>query len=104
MLDARRETRVVVAFIATLGVGLLALGADPAEVLHGLDRSLVFAALLPTLALIRAVARGMQSVRVAQHRIASLPARWAGIGLLFGAHAFGAVLNTGGVARMGAGK
>src|SRR5690606_10614053 len=42
MLDARRETRVVVAFIAILGAGLLALGADPAEVLHGLDRSLVF--------------------------------------------------------------
>lgn len=102
MLDARRETWMVVALIAALGAVLLAFGADSAEILHGLDRSLVFAALLPTLALTRAVARGMRSVRVAQHRIASLPARWAGIGLLFGAHAFGAVLTTGAFALMGA--
>lgn len=102
MLDARRETWMVVGLIAGLGTVLLGLGADPAEVLHGLDRSLVFAALLPTLALTRAVARGMASVRAAQHRIAGLPARWAGIGLLFGAHAFGVMLNTGAFALMGA--
>lgn len=102
LLDSRRETKAVVALIATLAAGLVAFGANPAEVLHGLDRSLVFAALLPTLALTRAVARGMPSVRIAQHRIAGLPPRWAGIGLLFGAQAFGAVLTTGAFALMGA--
>ncbi len=102
ILDSRRETRLVVALIVSLGAGLLWSDADPAEILRGLDRSLVFAALLPTLALTRAVARGMASVRIAQHRIAGLPAHRVGIGLLFGAHAFGAVLNTGAFALMSA--
>lgn len=102
LLDARRETWLVVVLIATLGGTLILLGADPAEILRGLDRSLVFAALLPTLSLTRAVARGMPSVRAAQHRIAGLPQRWAGIGLLFGAHAFGSVLTTGAFALMSA--
>jgi len=102
LLDARRETWMVVGLIAALGGVLLLFGGDPGQILHGLDRSLVFAALLPTLSLTRAVARGMRSVRVAQHRIASLPLRWAGIGLLFGAHAFGTVLTTGAFALMSA--
>lgn len=102
LLDARRETWMVVVLISALGGALVVLGADPAEILHGLDRSLVFAALLPTLSLTRAVARGMPSVRAAQHRIAGLPQRWAGIGLLFGAHAFGSVLTTGAFALMSA--
>jgi len=102
LLDARRETWMVVALIAALGGTLVLFGAHPGEVLHGLDRSLIFAALLPTLSLTRAVARGMPSVRTAQHRIAGLPQRWAGIGLLFGAHAFGSVLTTGAFALMSA--
>lgn len=102
LLDARRETLMVVVLIALIGSLLVLSGADPGGVLHGLDRSLVFAALLPTLALTRAVARGMPSVRAAQHRIAGLPQRWAGIGLLFGAHAFGSVLTTGAFALMSA--
>ncbi|NQW10456.1 MAG: hypothetical protein HQ481_11320 [Alphaproteobacteria bacterium] len=101
LLDARRETRLVVALIAVLAALLLASGAAPSELLRGLDRTLVFAALLPTLALTRAVARGLAAVRTAQHRIASLPPKLSGIGLLFGAHAFGAVLNTGAFALMG---
>jgi hypothetical protein len=101
LLDARRETLGVVALIAAMGGWLLWSGADPGEVLHGLDRSLIFTALLPTLAMTRSVARELPAVRAAQHRIASLPARLSGIGLLFGAHAFGAVLNTGAFALMG---
>jgi hypothetical protein len=79
VLDARRETLMVFALIAALSTGLLVLGADAAEILHGLDRSLIFTGLLPTLALTRAVARG----------------------LLFGAHVFGSVLTTGAFALMG---
>lgn len=101
LLDARRETVLVVSLIAVLGGLLLASGGAPSELLRGLDRTLVFAALLPTLALTRAVARGLTAVRTAQHRIAGLPPRLSGIGLLFGAHAFGAVLNTGAFALMG---
>ncbi|MEQ9330943.1 hypothetical protein [Thalassobaculum sp.] len=102
LLDARRETWMVMTLIAGLGGILVLFGAHPGEVLHGLDRSLIFAALLPTLSLTRAVARGMPSVRAAQYRIAGLPQRWAGIGLLFGAHAFGSVLTTGAFALMSA--
>lgn len=100
LFDARRETLAIFALIASLAGGLLWAGADPAEIMRGLDRTLVFAGLLPTLAMTRTVARGLPAVRTAQHRIASLPERLSGIGLLFGAHAFGAVLNTGSFAFM----
>jgi len=100
LLDARRETLGVFALIAAIAGTLLWSGADPGQLLVGFDRTLIFAGLLPTLALTRAVARGLPAVRTAQHRIASLPARLSGIGLLFGAHAFGAVLNTGAFALM----
>ena len=102
LLDCRRETLLVIALIACLGAYLLWSGAPAEELLRGLDRTLIFAGLLPTLALTRAVARGLTAVRTAQHRIAALPPRLSGIGLLFGAHAFGAVLNTGAFALMGA--
>lgn len=95
LLDARRETLLVFALIASLAAALLWSGADPGEILRGLDRTLVFAGLLPTLAMTRTIARGLPAVRTAQHRIASLPERLSGIGLLFGAHAFGVVLNAG---------
>ena len=101
LLDARRETLLVVALIGVLAGLLLVSGGAPSELLRGLDRTLVFAALLPTLALTRVVARGLAAVRTAQHRIGALPPRLSGIGLLFGAHAFGAVLNTGAFALMG---
>lgn len=100
LLDARRETLAVFALIAALAGGLLWAGADPGEMMRGLDRTLIFAGLLPTLAMTRTVARGLPAVRTAQHRIASLPERLSGIGLLFGAHAFGVVLNTGSFAFM----
>lgn len=102
LLDARRETLVVVGLILVLTGLMLWGGAAAGEVVRGLDRSLVFAALLPTLAMTRAVARGLAGVRVAQERIAGLPASQAGIGLLFGGHAFGYVLNTGSFALMSA--
>jgi len=100
--DARRETLIVIGVIGGL-IGLLLVSGAPGEdVIRGLDRSLIFAGLLPTLALARAVARGLGSVRAAQDRIARLPAQWAGIGLLFGGHVFGYVLNTGSFALMAA--
>ncbi len=102
LLDARRETLAVVALIAVIGGLLLWSGAPASELVRGLDRTLIFAGLLPTLALTRAVARGLVAVRTAQHRIAALPPRMSGIGLLFGAHAFGSILNTGAFAMMGA--
>ena len=37
LLDARRETWMVVGLIAVLGGALVGFGADPGEVLHGLD-------------------------------------------------------------------
>lgn len=100
LLDARRESLAIVALILTLIGAMVWGGARVEEVVRGLDRSLIFAALLPTLAMTRAVARGLPGVLRAQDRIASLPQAWAGIGLLFGGHAFGYVLNTGSFALM----
>lgn len=100
LTDARKETLVVVAVIVALIGLLLWSGAAADEVVRGLDRSLIFAALLPTLAMTRSVARGLSGVLMAQDRIAKLPRAWAGVGLLFGGHAFGYVLNTGSFALM----
>ena len=100
LTDARRESLVVVVVIVALIGLLLWSGAAVDEVVRGFDRSLIFAALLPTLAMTRSVARGLSGVLTAQDRIAKLPRAWAGIGLLFGGHAFGYVLNTGSFALM----
>lgn len=99
---ARRETLWVLSIIAGLGILLLLTGAAMSGLMRGVERTLVFAALLPTLQLVRATARRMQAIKISQQRFAALPQQQTDIGILFGSQAFGAVLNTGAFAFMSA--
>ena len=99
---ARRETLIIVTLIGLLSAVLLFTGADSSQILNGLQRTLVFAALLPTLQLTRATARRLPVVQFSQQRMRALPLRGANISILLGSQLFGAVLNTGAFAMMAA--
>ena len=96
----RRETWLVVGGIALAGAVVLALGGRPALFWQGIERALIFAGLLPTLQLTRALAWRMPPAVRARERLAALPARAADVGLMAGAQAFGYMLSTGAFAMM----
>jgi hypothetical protein len=100
--ELRRETLIVTLFIALLTGLLVAFDGDLGSAATGLERTLLFAALLPTLRLVRATARGLPPVLATQERLAALPPRRADVGIVLGAHVFGSMLNTGAFAIMSA--
>ena len=101
--QASRETLLIAGGVCIATAALVFYGeADPAAIERGFERSLIFAALIPTLALTRATARRMPSVMRSQQKIAALSPESGDIGIVFGSHAFGAVLNTGAFAIMSA--
>lgn len=63
---------------------------------------LIFTALLPTMALVRATASTMPSVRRTQQSLAELPASASAGGFHLAANIFGSVINTGSVAILSA--
>ena len=66
------------------------------------ERVLIFAALLPTMALVRATAMTMPSVHATQQRLGRLPAEASAGGLQLAAHVFGGIINTGAFAILSA--
>lgn len=100
--EARRETRWLALVGGAVVLALVATVASPADAWKGLERTLVFAGLLPTLQMTRAVARRMPSVRASQDRLAALPGQAGDIGIAIGSTVFGSVLNTGAYALMSA--
>ncbi len=100
---ASRETLLIAGIVCVGTAALISYAeASIAAIEVGLERSLIFAALIPTLALTRATARRMPSVIRSQQRIAALSPESGDIGIVFGSQAFGAVLNTGAFAIMSA--
>ena len=75
---------------------------DAAELLSGGQRVLIFAALLPTMALVRATAMTMPSVHATQERLGALPSGAFIGGQQLAAHVFGGIINTGAFALMSA--
>ena len=96
----RRESWVVAGGISLAAAGVLLVGGSWLQLWHGLERSLIFAGLLPTLQLTRAIAWRLPKVAEARTNLATLPERAADIGLMFGAQAFGYVLSTGAFAMV----
>ena len=70
--------------------------------LRGTETVLVFAALLPTMALVRATAMTMPSVHDTQERLAGLPSKTSAGGLQIAGHIFGGIINTGAFALLSA--
>ena len=98
----RRESLLVIVFIGLLGLFLLREPPD-AETLRGAGRFvLVFAALVPTMALVKSTALTMPSVKASQRALAGLPAEFSSAGLQLSGHAFGGVINLGAFAMLSA--
>ena len=91
--------------LAVLGLVTWFLVGDmprPADILAGGERVLIFAALLPTMALVRATAMTMPSVHATQKRLAELPEHAFAGGQQLAAHIFGGIINTGAFALLSA--
>ncbi|HCI48224.1 MAG TPA: hypothetical protein DFI00_13100 [Rhodospirillaceae bacterium] len=92
----RRASLAVASIAVILGIIIMATGtAHWTDMETGLVRSMLFAAFLPTLHILRASAQSQPRVRLSQRKFARLPAGSRSDGITLGAHAFGAVLNTG---------
>ncbi len=97
---ARRETLVIFSCVTLAVVALVYVGALAESVVAGVERALLFAALLPTLRTTRAAIRRLGAVVRARERLAALPERWGDVGVTLGSHVFGSMLNTGAFAIM----
>ena len=98
----RWDSLVILAVLALVTWMLLDELPDGDALFAGGRRVLIFAALLPTMALVRATAMTMPSVHATQARLGGLPARAFLGGQQLAAHVFGGIINTGAFALMSA--
>ena len=97
----RRDTVLVLLLLVV--VGWFLLDQRPSQRMVGAGRyALIFTALLPTMALVRATASTMPSVRRTQQSLAQLPASASASGFHLAANIFGSVINTGSLAILSA--
>ena len=98
----RWDSLVILAVLAVVTLLLVESMPGPAAILAGGERVLIFAALLPTMALVRATAMTMPSVHETQRRLARLPDSAISGGQQLAAHVFGGIINTGAFALLSA--
>ena len=98
----RRDTVLVLLLLVVVGWFLLDQRPNANEWWSAGRYVLIFAALLPTMALVRATASTMPSVRRTQQSLAQLPASASASGFHFAANIFGSVINTGSLAILSA--
>ncbi|MDA7792281.1 hypothetical protein N8979_00530 [bacterium] len=98
----RRDSILILAVL--LGVTALLLPGIPDGdvVLAAGEYVLIFAALLPTMALVKATAMTMPSVHKSQANLAALPTAASAGGFQLTAHFFGGIINTGSFAILSA--
>ena len=91
----KRDSVLIIGFITLLGF-LFVREIPAAEIWQGGSRFiLIFAGLVPTMALVKATAMTMPSVQRTQQELANLPAESSAAGLQLAGHAFGGIINTG---------
>jgi len=98
----RWDSLVILTVLAAVSLALVESMPGPAEILAGGERVLIFAALLPTMALVRATAMTMPTVKDTQQRLARLPDSAFSGGQQLAAHVFGGIINTGAFALLSA--
>jgi len=98
----RWDSLVILSLLAVVMWLLLEEMPTFADIMAGGERVLIFAALLPTMALVRATAMTMPTVHATQDRLAALPLQSSAGGLQLAAHAFGGIINTGALALLSA--
>ena len=102
MARLRWDSLVILAVLTIVTWLLLDEMPTPADLFAGGEQVLIFAALLPTMALVRATAMTMPTVHATQDRLAALPLQSSAGGLQLAAHAFGGIINTGALALLSA--
>lgn len=98
----RRDSLIILTVLVALSLFLFDQSPSFDTWLEGGAHILIFAALLPTMALVRATAISMPSVRLTQSRLTQLPAVDAAGGLQIAGHVFGGIINTGAFAMLSA--
>ena len=98
----RRDTVLILLLLVLVGWFLLDHKPTPDEWWSAGRYVLIFTALLPTMALVRATASTMPSVRRTQQSLAQLPASASASGFHIAANIFGSVINTGSLAILSA--
>ena len=98
----RHDSILILALLIFVCWALLDHFPDRNEWLEGGRYVLIFAALLPTMALVRATASLMPSVHRTQDALAQLPASATSGGFHLAANVFGGVINTGALALLSA--
>ena len=98
----RRDTVLILLVLVLVGWFLLDHKPTPDEWWAAGRYVLIFTALLPTMALVRATASTMPSVRRTQQSLAQLPASASASGFQLAANIFGSVINTGSLAILSA--
>lgn len=98
----KKDSLVIISFLILLGFVIIPSIPDQ-ETLLGAGRfMLIFAGLVPTMALVKHTAMTMPSVRKTQESLGELPAEASAAGLQLAGHAFGGVINTGTFAMLSA--
>ena len=98
----RRDTVLILLVLVLVGGFLLDHRPTTDEWWAAGRYVLIFSALLPTMALVRATASTMPSVRRTQQSLAQLPASASASGFHLAANIFGGVINTGSLAILSA--
>lgn len=98
----KRESVVILLMLTLVAWLMMDHLPSAEEALAGGRFILIFAGLLPTMALVRATARTMPSVQQTQAALANLPPEASSVGLQLAGHAFGSVINTGTFALLSA--
>ena len=98
----RRDSILIVGFIVMLGLFFIRAVPDMETIMGAGRFVLIFAGLVPTMALVKSTALTMPSVRLSQNALANLPPEASSAGLQLAGHAFGGVINTGTFAMLSA--
>lgn len=98
----RRDSLIILAMLGVVMLFILDDVPSFEDMISGGERVLIFAALLPTMALVRATAMTMPSVHATQERLGRLPPVASAGGLQLAAHVFGGIINTGAFALLSA--
>lgn len=98
----RRDSLIILGMLGVISMLLFDQIPSLPRWFDGGANILIFTALLPTMALVRATAATMPSVHLTQQRLAQLPTKDTAGGLQIAGHVFGGIINTGAFAMLAA--
>jgi len=91
----RRDSLIILTVLTGVMIAMLPEVPSRNAVIEAVEYVLIFAALIPTMALVKATAMTMPSVHQSQANLAALPAAASAGGFQLTGHFFGGIINTG---------